>query len=153
MAQVIPIESAPKTKSERLDDFCKAIADGKNREEAYIEAGYSPLNCRANAHKYYRQNAEYIQAYLSEHITTHVPMALKVILKIAADENEKGGIRLKAAQDIMDRGGFGAKQKIELTTKDAKEMSTEELQNEVAKALTEHPFLAALITATKPVGE
>jgi hypothetical protein len=150
---VVNIADAPKTKNEKLDDFCRALADGKNREEAYAEAGYSGHNCRANAHKYYRQNAEYIQAYLSEHITTHVPMALNVILKIAADPNEKGGIRLKAAQDIMDRGGFGAKQKIELTTKDAKEMSTEELQNEVAKALIEHPFLAALITASKSVGE
>lgn len=139
------ISDAPKSKQEKLDDFCRAIANGLTREAAYAEAGYSGLNCRANAHKYYRQNAEYITAYLSEHIGSHVPMAIDVIVKIASNPDEKAGIRLKAAQDILDRGGFGAKQKIELTTKDAKEMSTQELQDEVLKLIAENPLLARLV--------
>lgn len=139
------ITDAPKSKQEKLDDFCRAIANGLTREAAYQEAGYSGLNCRANAHKYYRQNHEYITAYLSEHIGTQVPMAIKVIVEIASNPDEKAGIRLKAAQDILDRGGFGVKQKIELTTKDAKEMSTEELQNEVIRLISENPLLARLV--------
>lgn len=139
------ITDAPKSKQEKLDDFCRALANGLTREAAYQEAGYSGLNCRANAHKYYRQNAEYITAYMSEHIGVHAPTALNVIKEIMNDPNEKGGIRLKAAQDILDRAGFGAKQKIELTTKDAKEMSTEELQNEVVRLISENPLLAQLV--------
>lgn len=153
MTNVIPIADAPKTKAERLDDFCKALADGKNREEAYIEAGYSGHNCRANAHKYYRSNAAYIQAYIAENIGTHAPMAFSVIKEIASNPQEKGGIRLKAAQDILDRAGFGAKQKIEITTKDATEMSTEELQDEVTRAISENPFLASLLNSTKPLAQ
>lgn len=153
MSNVTNIQDAPKTKQEKLDDFCKAIADGKNREAAYIEAGYSGINCRANANKFYRANHEYIQAYIAEHIGTHAPTALRVITEIMGDPNEKGGIRLKAAQDVLDRAGFGAKQKIELTTKDVKEMSTEDLQNEVTKLISENPFLSGLLGQAKPVQE
>lgn len=147
------ISDAPKSKQEKLDDFCRAIANGLTREAAYQEAGYSGLNCRANAHKYYRQNAEYITAYLSEHIGSHVPMAISVIVQIAGNPEEKAGIRLKAAQDILDRGGFGAKQKIELTTKDAKEMSTQELQDEVIRLISENPLLARLVDSKVDVSK
>lgn len=153
MTNVTNITDAPKSKQEKLDDFCEGICNGLTREAAYVHAGYSSLNCRANAHKYYRQNHEYITGYIAEHIGTHVPTALKVIIQIVNDPSEKGGIRLKAAQDIMDRGGFGAKQKIELTTKDTKEMTTEELQNDLLKLVAENPVLAALLNTAKPLAE
>lgn len=152
MSNVTNIADAPKNKQEKLDDFCKALADGKNREEAYIEAGYSGHNCRANAHKYYRQNADYIKIYLSEHIGVHVPTAFRVILEIATNPDEKAGIRLKAAQDIMDRGGFNAKQTIELVTKDATEMNTEELENEIRRLIRENPTVAAILNREEPQG-
>lgn len=145
MTTVVDIADAPKGKGERLDIFCKGLCDGKTQEQAYIDAGYSPHNCRANANKFYRTNHQYIQAYISEHIAADAPVAYAIIKEIAMDKNEKGGIRLKAAQDMLDRAGFGAKQKIELTTKSADEMNTEELQNEVAKLISENPFLAALL--------
>lgn len=149
MGTVSNIEDAPKSKQEKLDDYCKAFADGKTREEAYVAAGYSPHNCRSNAAKFHRQNQEYITAYLSEHIGTKVPMALSVVLNIMNDPNEKGGIRLKAAQDIMDRGGFTAKQRIELTTKDTKDMTTKELEDEIAKLVAESPIVASLFHPTE----
>ena len=153
MNNVTNIADAPKNKQEKLDDFCKALADGKTREEAYKEAGYSGHNCRANAHKYYRQNADYIKIYLSEHIGVHVPTAFKVILEIATNTQEKAGIRLKAAQDIMDRGGFNAKQTIELVTKDATEMNTEELENEIRRLISENPAVAAFLHREESQGE
>ena len=153
MTNVTNIADAPKSKQEKLDDFCEAICNGLTREAAYVHAGYSSLNCRANAHKYYRQNHEYIQGYIAEHIGTHVPTALKVVLEIINNPDEKGGIRLKAAQDIMDRGGFGAKQKIELTTKDTKDMTTEELENDLLKLISENPAFAAILNQAKPVAE
>ena len=153
MSNVINIEDAPKSKQEKLDDFCKAIANGLTREAAYVEAGYSGLNCRANAHKFYRQNHQYITAFLAEHIGTLVPTALKVIQTIMNDPNEKGGIRLKAAQDLCDRGGFTAKQRIEITTKDTKDMTTQELEDEIAKLASENPVLARLFHPEKSVQE
>lgn len=153
MSNVTNITDAPMSKQEKLDLFCEGIANGLTREAAYVQAGYSAVSARANAHKYYRQNAEYVMGYIAEHVGTHAPTALKVIVSICNDPNEKGGVRLKAAQDIMDRAGFGAKQKIELTTKDTKDMTTEELQNDLLKLVAENPLLAALLNSAKPVGE
>lgn len=153
MTNVVNIADAPKSKQEKLDLFCEAIANGKSRVEAYKEAGYSAHDCKANANKYYRQNSAYIQAYIAEHVGCHAPTALKVIIEIMNDQGEKGGIRLKAAQDVMDRAGFGAKQKIELTTKDAKEMTTEELSSEITKLISENPGLAGLFNQAQLQGE
>jgi len=153
MSNVTQITDAPKSKQERLDDYCEALCNGLTREAAYIAAGYSSHNCRSNAHKYYRQNADYIQGYIAEHIGSHVPTALKVIVSIVNDPNEKGGIRLKAAQDILDRGGFGAKQKIELTTKETKDMTTEELQNEIIRLASENPLLSRLLDPSLSISE
>lgn len=153
MSNVVNIADAPKSKQDKLDDFCKALADGKTREEAYVEAGYSGHNCRANAHKFYRQNADYIKVYMSEHIGVHVPTAFKVVLEIATNPQEKAGIRLKAAQDIMDRGGYHAKQTIELVTRDATEMNTEELENEIRRLVRENPTVAALLNREESSGQ
>jgi hypothetical protein len=150
---VVNITDAPKSKAEKLDLFCEGIANGLSRSAAYEAAGYSAHDCKANANKYYRQNSAYIQAYIAEHIGSHAPTAFKVLLQIMNDPNEKGGIRLKATQDVLDRAGFGAKQKIELTTKDATEMSTEELSNEIARLISENPELAGLFHQKVPMGE
>lgn len=149
MSTVTQITDAPKTKAERLDIFCQALADGKTQEAAYVEAGYSAHNCRANANKFYRSNSAYITAYMSEKIGENVPMALSVIKELVTSKATPAGVRLKAAQDLLDRAGLGAKQKIELTTKNAAEMTTEELQNEVARAIAESPFLAQIVSGTQ----
>lgn len=153
MTNVVNIADAPKSKQEKLDLFCEGIANGLSRSEAYEAAGYSPHNCKANANKFYRQNAPYIQAYIAEHIGYHAPTALKVLLEVMNDKGEKGGTRLKAAQDVLDRAGFGAKREVNLTVKDAKEMSTEELSNEIARLVSENPELIESFNLTKPVGQ
>lgn len=154
--KVVSITEAPvRTKAEKLDLYCQGLADGLNQKDAYVtRAGYAdgPYAAR-NASLFHRNNAAYIQAFLSEHIGSHAPTALKVILGIMNDPQEKGGIRLKAAQDVLDRAGFSAKQKIEVSTKDAKEMTTEELQNELRKAFAEHSELAKIIAFTPVNGE
>lgn len=144
---VVAITDAPKaTKQEKLDIYCKHLADGWKREEAYIAAGYSEASAKHNAQKYHRANAEYITSYFSDHIGTHAPAALKVLLEIMNSEQEKGGIRLKAAQDLLDRAGHGAKQKIELSTKQLDDMNTGELEDEIKRILGEEPKLARLFT-------
>lgn len=145
MATVTQIEDAPKTKGERLDIFCQALADGKTQEDAYVAAGYSAHNCRANANKFYRTNAQYITQFMAEKIGEKVPMALGVITELVQSKATPPGVRLKAAQDLLDRAGLGAKTKLEITTKEASELSTEELQNEVARLISESTFLAQIV--------
>jgi hypothetical protein len=145
MDNITPITEAPKlSKKEKLDLYCEALCDGMSQADAYIAAGYSPLGARKNANAFHKANIQYIQAYVGEHITSHAPTALKVLLRIMNDPEEKGGIRLKAAQDILDRSGYSAKQKVEITTPDVKDMSTEDLQNELKRAFKESPELAKI---------
>lgn len=145
MTNVTPISEAPKlTKAERLDLYCQGLCDGLSRKNAYVErAQYAdgPYALR-NANHFHKANLTYINAFISEHIGSHAPTALKVILRIMNDECEKGGIRLKAAQDVLDRAGFSAKQKIEVTTPDVRDMSSEDIKNELKRAFEESPELA-----------
>jgi phage terminase small subunit len=143
-AKVVSIGDAPLSAKEKLDLYCEALCDGMNKTQAYIHAGFSPNHAQRNVAPYHRKHAEYINAYLSERIANHVPTALRVVVTIMNDEKEKGGIRLKAAQDILDRGGFGAKQKLELTTKDAKDLTTEELHAQIQALLSDEPQLAQI---------
>lgn len=148
MSNVTPITEAPKlTKAEKLDLYCEGLCNGLGKTAAYIAAGYaeSPSTPK-NATVYHKQNLQYIQAYIGEHIGSHAPTALRVILRIMNDESEKGGIRLKAAQDVLDRAGFSAKQKLEITTPEVKDMSTEDLHNELKRALSDNPELAKIFT-------
>lgn len=151
--KVVNIEDAPKSKQEKLDIYCESLANGLSRKEAYIAAGYSPHMAVQNAQKYHRSNAEYIQGYMAEHISLHVPTALKVILEVLNNPNEKGGIRLKAAEALLDRGGQAVKQKIEISAKDVKDMSTEELESEIAKLISENPTFASIFNPKESVRE
>jgi len=45
----------------------------------------------------------------------------------------------------MDRGGFSTKQRIEISTKDIKDLSTEELQDEIRKLISENPGVLSLL--------
>lgn len=143
--KVVDIMSASLTPKEKLDLYCEALADGLNKTQAYIAAGFSANHAQRNVAPYHRKNADYITAFLSERIGSHVPAALRVVMSIMNDETEKGGIRLKAAQDILDRGGFGATRKLELTTKDVTELTTEGLQDELRKLLEDDPGLAKVL--------
>lgn len=143
--KVVDILSAPLTPKEKLDLYCEALCDGYNKTQAYIKAGFSAAHAQRNVAPYHRKNADYIKAYISEQFGSDAPVARNVIREIMNDPNEKGGIRLKAAQDILDRAGFGAKQQIELTTKDVSELTTEDIQNELAKLFNDEPGLAKVI--------
>lgn len=139
--------SAPATKKERLDCFCEGLCNGLSQVQAYVNAGYADgPSARKNASAFHKSNYQYVQAYISEHIGSHAPTALTVILQIMNSESEKGGIRLKAAQDILDRAGYSAKQKVEFSAKDVKDMSTEDLQKQIQEMLADDPKLAKVFT-------
>lgn len=148
-AKVVSIGDSPLSPKDKLDLYCEGLCSGENKTQAYIKAGFSANHAQRNVAAYHRKHAEYINSYISEQIGAHVPTALKTVMKVLNDENEKGGIRLKAAEMILDRGGFGAKQKLELTTKDVNELSTEELHREFEKLFSENPDLAKVIPFSK----
>ena len=80
MTNVTPIEEAPKlTKAEKLDLYCQGLCDGLSRKDSYVErAGYADGSyALRNANHFHKANYQYIQAYISEHIGSHAPTALK----------------------------------------------------------------------------
>lgn len=142
---VVSLAEASLTPRDKLDLYCQGLCDGLNKTQAYVAAGFSANHAQRNVAPYHRKHAEYINSFISERIGSHVPAALRCIVGIMNDEDEKGGIRLKAAQDVLDRGGFGASKKIELTTKDVTELTTEDLTNELRKLFEDEPDLAKVI--------
>jgi hypothetical protein len=68
---------------------------------------------------------------MSEELSSYVPQAISTLVKIMKNENERGAVRLKAAQDILDRAGFGSVQKLDVTTSTS-ELSTEDLNKQIA---------------------
>ena len=147
-AKVVSIGNSPLSPKEKLDLYCEALCDGENKTQAYIAAGFSSNHAQRNVAAYHRKHAEYINAFISERIGAHVPTALRTVMKVMNDENEKGGIRLKAAEMILDRGGFAPKQTITVTTKEVADMSTEEMHREFEKLFAENPELAKVIPIT-----
>lgn len=148
------IQDSPKAqRQERLIKFCEGLANGLSRRDAYVAAGYlEGSNVDNISARYYKQNLEFIKGYFSEHIVQHAPTAFNVLLEIMNDPSEKGGIRLKAAQDVLDRAGYGAKQKLEITTKAINEMDTGELEDEIKRIVQESPELVKLLLNQGPTG-
>jgi hypothetical protein len=64
-----------------------------------------------------------------------MPSAIETALKIMLDENQKGGIRLNAAQDFMDRAAGKAVQRIEKEEKQLVSVLIGKLQNTMSKAI------------------
>lgn len=145
-AKVVSIGDSPLSPQEKLDRYCEALCDGENKTQAYIKAGFSSNHAQRNVAAYHRKHAEYINAYISERIGSHVPTALRTVMQVLLDPDEKGGIRLKAAEMIFDRGGFAAKQQITVTTKAVEDMSTEDMASEFEKLISENPELAKVIS-------
>lgn len=71
---------------------------------------------------------------MSEELSSYVPQAISTLVKIMKNENERGAVRLKAAQDILDRAGFGATQKLDVTTSTS-DLTTEDLNSQIAQLL------------------
>lgn len=148
-AKIVSIGDSPLSPKEKLDLYCEALCDGENKTQAYIKAGFSANHAQRNVAAYHRKHAEYITSYISERFASHVPTALRVVNRILLDEEEKGGIRLKAAEMIFDRAGFAAKQQITVTTKEVTDMSTEEMENEFRKLAGENPELAKILSFSR----
>jgi hypothetical protein len=142
----------PKTNMEKLITYAGLLVDGVTPLEAYYQADPSRTRNHLSAdtaRSYYNLHKDFLQQYIFDHIGTKAPIALQVITQIMLDEGEKGGIRLKAAQDLLDRAGFNSKTKLEITTKDVKDLTTDDLTREIQKIMGESPELAKVFQFPK----
>jgi phage terminase small subunit len=123
---------------ERLLAFKQAyVENGGKIIDAYIKAGFSKNSAQVNASQYFAKHREEIESYFRTHMAQYAPQALTTILTIMNDSGEKGGIRLKAAQDILDRCGYKPKEHIEITTEEVENMSTAQIKDRIKELLSE----------------
>jgi len=115
--------------SERVALFAKARCEGHTVIDSYALAGYS--RDHTEAYRFHRTHKAEINSLMSEELSSYVPQAISTLVKIMKNENERGAVRLKAAQDILDRAGFGSVQKLDVTTSTS-ELSTEDLNKQIA---------------------
>lgn len=91
--------------NDRMREFVSIlVATGCSLTEAAIAAGYH------KAYGYRLASDPKIQAALHEEsvrrISAHVPMAIEVLVSVAKDKSAKGSDRIKAATEILSRGGL-----------------------------------------------
>ncbi len=123
---------------DRLQRFKQAyVENGGKITDAYIKAGFSANTAYINASGYFSKHREEVESYFRTHMAQYAPQALTTILTIMNDSSEKGGIRLKAAQDIMDRCGYKPKEHIEITTEEVENMSTSQIKDRIKELLSE----------------
>lgn len=126
------------TPAEKLAIFKDAYYDnGGSVPKAYEAAGFSCKGGTGNAYKYFKNHKEEIQAHVHAKMAEYVPTAIGTIVKIMMSETEKGGIRLKAAADLLDRAGYKPSDRIEVVTEDADSMTTRDIKAEIAKLMKE----------------
>lgn len=139
------------TAAEKLELFKESYYNTGKIIQSYKAAGFSESTAHANAHKYFRDHKDEILAYVHTKLAEHVPAAISVIVGIMNSETEKGGIRLKAAQDLLDRAGYKPSDKIEIRTEDMEKMSTGDIKDEIRKLLTEVDPTLGKLTELKVV--
>lgn len=118
--------------AERVRLFAEARCQGHTIIDSYALAGYS--RDQKEASLFHRTHKAEINALMSEELSSYVPQAISTLVKIMKNENERGAVRLKAAQDILDRAGFGATQKLDVTTSTS-DLTTEDLNSQIAQLL------------------
>ena len=99
----------------------EAYTEHGNQTQAAIDAGYSPHTAQVQGSQLKKKLAADIDAMLTEKMSGDCAMARSVIVKLAMNANSEE-TRLKAAKDIMDRGGHPASKEI-ISKKDESKVS------------------------------
>lgn len=133
---VIKMNAAPRVSvAEKVRAYSYYRAQGFSQVDSHEKAGYA--RSAHEASRFAKTYAKEIASHMADHIGDHAPQAFQVIIELMNNVNEKGSIRLKAAQDVLDRAGLGANKKVELTTKDASDMTSEEIRQSITSMLEE----------------
>lgn len=128
------IQSAGIGLSEKqIKALCYYIS-GADKQTAMLDAGYPATHAWS-----FFQNGK-VQAAMAAIVDRFLlvdaaPAALRALYQIVNDEKQAGGVRVQAANSLLDRAGFDAKRHsiVEGSGKDAASMSRDELQAEIER--------------------
>lgn len=118
--------------TEREQAFIDNIVHKRmGRVEAYLEAGYSETNAKAYSRKIFWRVRPVIESELEQKFQTAAPMAMTVLVDLLTSKSEQ--VRLRAAQDILNRTGWSEVKKVEV--KDTSQKSDKEIDSELRNIL------------------
>lgn len=128
-----------------VDEFIKLRC--KNATKAAIDAGYSPKTAQSQASqllkdsnvlKYLEERKNQLKRELQEEFVFDALEARKIMHKILNDGEARDADRIKVATDFLDRAGFKASDKVELSGNVGNhnpfaELTTEEIKEYLGK--------------------
>lgn len=123
--------------TEREQEFIYQIVEhGKSAPQAHLEAGYAQSTAK-DAHVRERRLAPHIFKATRARLSAGVPLALRVLIDIADDSQVAPSVRLKAATELLDRGGLPKTIEVDFggETKALEELSRDELKTQIHNRL------------------
>ena len=106
------------TNKERRKLFVKLFSSGATAGNATqsAAAGYSIKTARQQGSRLTKDLAVDIQQEIAHNITLSAPTALLTMMSIMKDDTVADSVRLQAARDVLDRSGYGAANRIEISS-------------------------------------
>jgi hypothetical protein len=100
--------------------FCIYHNESDNGTESAIRAGYTVNSAAVTASKMLRlaniiQYKTFLKQTVEQIFVGNSKNALETILTLMNDKKQSGTVRLKASQDLLDRAGYKATDKIRIT--------------------------------------
>ena len=125
------------TNRERRKLFVKLFSSGAtagNATQSAAAAGYSIKTARQQGSRLTKDLAVDIQQEIAHNITLSAPTALLTMMQLMKDDTVADSVRLQAARDVLDRSGYGATNRIEISSQlDSK--SDEDLRAELRQLM------------------
>jgi len=128
------IENAGLSLTEKQIRILQFYIGGMSKSAACEAAGFPPtLSWSAFNHP---KMAAAVGAVVDQFLTVEAaPAALRLLYKVVDDDKMAAGVRVQAANSLLDRAGFTAKrhEKQDDNTRDVSTMSADELRAQIAK--------------------
>lgn len=107
---------------------------GQMLKSCYQDAGW-PLYKTAmyDARQCLSRNWPHIEKALRERLSGASPIAINTLITLCTEAKQEA-VRLKAATELLNKGGFAEVQKVQITS--AEELSDEELQKQIQEAMS-----------------
>ena len=104
------------TSKERREEFVRLYAQSGNATQAARAVGYSEKGLTGAAARLTRELSIEIQQAVAHNIASSAPTALLTMMQLMKDDTVADSVRLQAAKDILDRSGYGAANRIEISS-------------------------------------
>ena len=122
------IKLIPKTRTDQQLAFVAAFAETGHGTNSAISAGYSRKSARSIAVKLKQTLSVEIHAAIYTTLTSAVPAALRTLIRLSQDVTVNEQVQLSASKDLLDRAGYNATTRVEITSE---RKSDEELREEL----------------------